>query len=322
VKPPLPVIPGSRSDRDLGIVTRFTETARRSRDCLSAAGTLRTIGCVVPTRRDGRPAMMSITRRILGLLPLAALSVAASPAAHASSTARILETQPSSQATLGHQESFWVRIEYDTDEAISLWARPYRNGIQIRKTMTNASLSYTGVGEALGWFALTGPGEVDEVRIFAGGGKPFREWELARQPVQLRWTEATPSEQARAPWVTDLLATEQARYREDARRRASEPVSAADVTLFSGFMLAVVALFVAGLAVPLWSVWKWRGAWRIAAAVPATVMVFVVLRIIVDTARDPTSHNLWPFEILQFAFVALVIVGALKLARRVAGVQE
>jgi hypothetical protein len=75
-------------------------------------------------------------------------------------------------------------------------------------------------------------------------------------------------------------------------------------------------LFIAGVAVPLWSVWKWRGGWKIAAAVPAAIILFVVARIVIDTARDPTSHNLWPFEILEFGLLGLAIIGALKLARR------
>jgi len=86
-------------------------------------------------------------------------------------------------------------------------------------------------------------------------------------------------------------------------------------------MLFIIALFILGLGAPLWSAWKWRGGWRIAAAVPAAVILFVVLRIVVDTARDPTSHNLWPFEILQFGIGALFVIGLLKLARRFLGVQ-
>jgi hypothetical protein len=264
---------------------------------------------------------VTIAKRILTLLRLAALSLAAISAAHADSSARIVETQPAGDATLGHQESFWVRIEYKTSEAISLWARPYRNGTQIEKAMSNASLTYAGRGKALGWFALIEPGDVDEVRIVAGGGKPYREWELARQSVRLRWTDERPSAEPRTPWVTDLLAIEKARYQEDAQRRASEPVSVGDLALFNGFMLAVLALSIAGVGVPLWSVWKWRGGWRIAAAVPAAVILFVMLRIVVDTTRDPTSHNLWPFEILQFGIVVLLIVGGLKLVRRFMGVQ-
>lgn len=50
-----------------------------------------------------------------------------------------------------------------------------------------------------------------------------------------------------------------------------------------------------GLGWPHRGLWRWRGGWRIAAA-PAMCMPFVVLRIVVDTARDPTPRNPWPFE--------------------------
>ena len=42
-----------------------------------------------------------------------------------------------------------------------------------------------------------------------------------------------------------------------------------------------------------------------------------VLRIVVDTARDPTSHNLWPFEILMWGGACVAFMVALKFARRV-----
>ena len=258
--------------------------------------------------------------RIFVLLVVAALWLPV-PTARADSSARILETQPAAAATLGHQEYLWVRIEYTSDEPISLWARPYRNGNEVQEAMSNTSLSYVGSGQALGWFALIESGDVDEIRIRAGGGKPYREWELTRQPVQLRWTDAAPSAEPRAQWVEDLLATEKARRAQDAQRRANEPVTTGATALFSGFMLLVLSLLIAGIGVPLWSVWRWRGGWRIAAAVPACVMLFVVLRIIVDTARDPTSHNLWPFEVLQFGIAALLIIGVLKLVRRFMDVQ-
>lgn len=266
--------------------------------------------------------MAPIAERILALCGLMALALAATSAAHAESSASVVETQPAGDATLGRQESFWVRIEYHTNETINLWARPYRSGAQVEKAMSNASLTYRGSGEALSWFALTEPGNVDEVRIFAGGGKPFREWEVARQSVRLRWTNARPSAGPQAAWVTALLAIEKARYQEDAQRRANEPASVGDLAFLNGFMIAVLGLLIAGVGVPLWSVWKWRGGWRIAAAMPAAVILFVVLRIVIDTARDPTSHNLWPFEILQFGIIALAIVGGLKLTRRFMGVQR
>jgi hypothetical protein len=62
-------------------------------------------------------------------------------------------------------------------------------------------------------------------------------------------------------------------------------------------------------------VWKWRGGWRIGAAVPALVMAFVIGRIVVDTALDPTSHNLWPFEILMWGGASTIAMGVLALLR-------
>ena len=257
-----------------------------------------------------------------GLLRIVTLLVLATPwpgvisIAQAEASAHVIATQPGADAELGRQETFWVRIGYTSDEPISLWARPYRNGEAVGHAMSNTSLTYQGSGEALGWFALTQPGAVDEVRVTAGGGKPYREWVVSHYPVQLRWTAAAASQAPQAQWVTDMLAAEKARYAEYARKRASEPVSSTELGLFNGFMIAILALLVAGVAVPFWSVWKWRGGWRIAAAVPAALIAFVVLRIAIDTAHDPSSHNLWPFEILELGSAALAIIGVLKLARR------
>ena len=58
----------------------------------------------------------------------------------------------------------------------------------------------------------------------------------------------------------------------------------------------------------------------IGAAVPAAI----ALRVVVDTATDPTSHNLWPFELFLGGFVghacaalgALIAIPWLKKARK------
>ncbi len=42
--------------------------------------------------------------------------------------------------------------------------------------------------------------------------------------------------------------------------------------------------------------------WLIAATVPAAVMA----RVLLETSRDPTSHNLWPLEILIALAVGLM----------------
>lgn len=48
-------------------------------------------------------------------------------------------------------------------------------------------------------------------------------------------------------------------------------------------------------------------------ALGATVPAVVMARVVVDTAQDPTSHNLWPFEIILSGFVGVSVstIGAL-----------
>jgi hypothetical protein len=87
----------------------------------------------------------------------------------------------------------------------------------------------------------------------------------------------------------------------------------------SGFMLLMLALLVASVAAPLWGLWKWRGGWRVLAATPLALMSFIVGRIVVDVARDPTSHNLWPFEILMFGAASVGVMLVLAFVRRLTG---
>lgn len=45
-------------------------------------------------------------------------------------------------------------------------------------------------------------------------------------------------------------------------------------------------------------------------------MGFVLLGIAADAARDPSSHNPWPFESLMFGLPCLAVIAGLALARR------
>jgi hypothetical protein len=242
--------------------------------------------------------------------------------AHGDTQARIEAIDPPNGSTLPLQQSLNVRIAYTTDEAVRLWARPFFRGEEVKQISSNASAQYTGSGTALGWFALIDAGEIDEVRVRAGGGTPYREWDVASLPVSLSWKSGAAARAQESPaWVAELRDESSARMSQQAKDAASKPTSVGDVVLFNGFMLTMLAIGLAGIAVPLWSWWKWRGGWRVAAALPAAVVLFVILRIVFDTSRDPTSHNLWPFEVLMFSAGALVAIAALKMVRRLVGVQ-
>lgn len=247
-----------------------------------------------------------------------ALAIAlAAASAHADVRARVVAIDPPSGTTLGRDEAAYVRIQFESDEPVNLWARAYRDGEPVeRGARFNASAKHVGAGDALGWFAFAGAAEVDEVRIRAGGGQPYREWDVASLPVRLSWTDRPAAPREAEPWVAELKGRADAAFRQAVREQAAEPRSAGDTALVTGVTLAALLILVGSFAGPAWALWTWRGAWRAAAAIPVAMMAFAVLRIVVDVVRDPTSHNLWPFELLMWSAASVGIVGALAAARR------
>src|SRR6186713_739631 len=85
--------------------------------------------------------------------------------AQADTQAEIVSVEPTSSATLRPNEPFYVRVQYATDQPVNLWAHPYYRGKPVKMTLTSTSSRYVGKGETVGWFALTVPGKVDEIRI-------------------------------------------------------------------------------------------------------------------------------------------------------------
>ncbi|MFN3310460.1 MAG: hypothetical protein ACK40R_02005 [Thermomonas sp.] len=212
-------------------------------------------------------------------------------------------------------QAVYLRIGYSAPAPVHLWARPYFRGRPV-EAGSSPSLQYSGDGETLGFFFLFKPGQVDEVRVTAGDGRPASTPEIARWPLPVAVEAGAPAPGPAPDWVAALRAQEHARAEQLRAQAAQVPPSAGSMALVSGFMLLVLGLAVAGIGWPLWALWRWRGGWRWLAAVPAAAVAFVLLRIVLDTARDPTSHNLWPFELVMVAGASLVAMLALALVRR------
>ena len=62
---------------------------------------------------------------------------------------------------------------------------------------------------------------------------------------------------------------------------------------------------------------RWASGWRMAAALPLLGRAVWVATFAWDVSLDPTSHNLFPFEILIGAGAALLYLGCLAVIRRV-----
>lgn len=258
--------------------------------------------------------------RRLAEVALIALALCAGAAARAETRVEVLATDPAGDpVALGANQSFYLRLGYSTDQATRIWVQPYFHGKEV-PAGTSPSGSYTGSGEALGWFFLMHPGdEVDEVRINAGDGSRAGTHVVAAYPVHVIGG-AQPAAASEPPaWVVELRRQSEAAAREAREQAARTPPTPGEDLFMTGFMLVVLALGVFGVAAPVWAIWRWSGAWRLAAALPVAMIAFVALRIVFDTSRDPTSHNLWPFEIVMSGALSVVAMFTLWVARKAWG---
>jgi hypothetical protein len=216
-----------------------------------------------------------------------------------------------------------VHLGYRSDQPVRIWVRPYFEGKQVNAGSNPSRIHPAGSGEALGWFFLSDPGaQVDELKVTAGDGSNNATPVVATFRVSIASDDAPADSAAQPAWLASLRAADQTAQRADYEKAVSTPPSGGDIALFKGFMLAMFALGLIGFAGPAWGLWRWRGGWRMAALLPAAVMAFVVLRLFIDTARDPTSHNLWPFEILMWGGLSCLWMLAVVLVRKLSGVHR
>lgn len=239
--------------------------------------------------------------RLWGMFACVAAAMLAFHPARAQTQVQVTETWPAGDSiTLSRNQNFYLHLQYTSDQPVHIWARPYFQGKPANAGSNPSRVYPAGSGEALGWFFLFDPGaQVDEVQISAGDGSSRHTPVVATYPVSITGGDEPAQDAVQPAWVTTLGAADKAAQDANYHEVMNSSMTPGNVALFAGFMLAVIALGLIGFAWPAWGVWRWRGGWRLAAAVPGATMAFVVLRIVIDTTRDPTSHNLWPFEIVM-----------------------
>jgi hypothetical protein len=245
------------------------------------------------------------------------ISLAAIGPAFATTTVEVLDTFPSGDTvTLNRNEVFYIRLHYSTDRPIEIWARPYFHGKPVNAG-SNGSFWYTDSGEALAWFFLQpGSGAVDEIRVTAGDGSGSGTALVRSYSVQIEGSNVQGTVEGKPEWLTSLKARDAVRQREAYEARMKTPTSAGESAGIVTAVFGMLALGALGLIMPLRAMWRWRGGWRVAAVVPAALMGFVVLRLIIGTTIDPTSHNLWPFEMLMSGVLSVLIMVALTVMRK------
>lgn len=77
-----------------------------------------------------------------------------------------------------------------------------------------------------------------------------------------------------------------------------------------GFFLMLLALGISAITFSSWS-----GAWRVLGMLAPFSVIGIVLKIVIGIAIDPSSNNLWPFDIVVvsgLASIYLVLLWLLK----------
>ena len=237
--------------------------------------------------------------------------------AHAATELEVLDTYPAGDdVTLNRNQTFYVHLRYSTDRPIQIWVRPFFRG-QPAHAGSNGSYTYTGSGEALGWFfMMSNQGEVDQIRVRTGDGTRDGSSDILTFPVHVTASDRDAPQDPQPEWLTRLKARDTEQQQRAYQAYMNRPVSLGSSLLVTLLMWVVLALAVCGVVLPLRALVRWRGGWRVAAAVPAALVAFVILRLILGVWMDPTSHNLWPFELLMVGGLSVTIMIVLMLLRK------
>ena len=81
------------------------------------------------------------------------------------------------------------------------------------------------------------------------------------------------------------------------------------------FMLVLGTLTILAITLPLRARNHWHGNWKHVATLPFIALALIVFNIIVGITLDPSSHNLFPFEILLWSLGSLGFIGICSLIR-------
>ena len=88
------------------------------------------------------------------------------------------------------------------------------------------------------------------------------------------------------------------------------------------FMLCVFALPIAFFTCDIRSLVVWREGWRIVAGLIGVTYCLLLARIIIEISARPTSHNMWPFEVIIWSALAFTALGVVALFRWIVNRQQ
>jgi len=229
---------------------------------------------------------------------------------------QVLETDPMSPAVLGHWESFYLRIGYETDRPIRVRGEALFEGKPVTSMTSGAPLHQAGTGDEMFWFAYTTPARVDRIRVWAEDERTRQRLAQSEISVDLTWTGQRTEAVRRPPeWVERFKAEQERRAKEDATAYMNRPTSWLEIGVFFAAVWSIPIYFVLQIV----ALWRFSGGWRTAAGVPAVPMALVLAHAIYAYYA---GSNLFPLGLIFTcppALIYLLVLLAMRRLRRQAG---
>lgn len=255
-----------------------------------------------------------MTTRWLLLAMLCLLTLGSANAAGRFTVAHI---DPASPATLHSDQDVNVGVDYQSDVPVEILVRAVFDSGASQAVTGGLSRLPPGSGHAYGWFAVrTGWARVTGIRV--------RMWQLPDHkllqdtvvPVDFSWDGSNGGSRDTPAWVADYRTADRQGNAVYRQAYPAPPTPAGARLLSGGVALLALAAALGGLVLPIWGLLRWRGGTRWLAAIPATVLVLVLLNIVIGVSLDPSSHNLWPLEFGLWSAGASVYMLLIMLVRR------
>lgn len=223
---------------------------------------------------------------------------------------QIIATDPLPPAVLGRWEHYSVLVSYDTDRPFYLRGDVFLGGRRVTSITGGSWRLEPGTGETIFWFAYTEPAQVDQVVVWAEDAQTRAAMAQTRIDVALRWTGVPPgAARPRPEWVERLMAVQEARSEAEYQAYMNRPRPWWQWGIFFAMIWSAPGYLVAQVL----ALWRLRGGWRLAAAIPTVPMALVLGYTFVAYRA---GSNLFPLVLIFTSPLALAYLVVVLLASR------
>jgi len=253
-------------------------------------------------------------RKLVCVITVIFVAVCVPASTSAQASLRVLATDPTSPATLGYWEEFYLRIDYTSNRPIRVWAETLSEGKRVTQITSGSPLYDAGSGEVFFWVAYTTFQHIDTIEVTATDNRTGTTIAQTSLPVDVTWT-GVRSTSGRVPteWVQLARAKENAREKAAYAAYMNRPIKWWTSAVFLVVMCSIPVYFILQIVL----LWRFRDLWRKLVTIPAVIMLSVLVYTVYAYLD---GSNIFPLVLIftspLLLLYLLVILGVRRLERK------